>query len=113
PLESTMAGLAKRSWSYDSFGRPTEHRQGSKREEQQSYSDFGFPETLTNALGEKSTYTLDVMGRALSTKFADGSLLSLTWDDRDNVTGFTPPGKQLHGFSYNEVDMLEASQPPA
>ena len=113
PIESKTAGFAKRTWSYDKSGRPTEHREGSDRVQQQTYSDFGFPETLANALGQETVYTQDIMGRALSTEFADGSLLSLAWDNRDNVTGFTPPGKQLHGFAYNEVDMLEASQPPS
>jgi RHS repeat-associated protein len=67
----------------------------------------------SNALGERTTFDRDAVGRPLTTTLPDGSVLATAFDPSGNLVGVTPPEKPEHQFSFAPGDQLFSYDPPA
>lgn len=106
-----FANLAPSQISYDTLGRVASLTQGD-RLTSMTYDSAGFLETITNALGEITTFKYDPAGRILSQRLPDNRLIQFTHDANGNVTGITPPWKTKHEMTYNGFNMLDTYLPP-
>ncbi|HWP04929.1 MAG TPA: hypothetical protein VNN72_04270, partial [Polyangiaceae bacterium] len=66
----------------------------------------------SNALGEKTKFARDAVGRPLTTTLPDGSVLATAFDANGNLVGVTPPEQPEHAFSFAPGDQLLSYDPP-
>lgn len=101
---------------YDAQHRPqtlTQSGDTETRSETIAYDSNGFVSAYTRALGERTTYDRDVMGRLKKLTRPDNASTQWELDDADNVTSLTPPGSQAHLFSYYATSkLIESVTPP-
>jgi RHS repeat-associated protein len=104
---------------YDDQGRVIEVAKISDDEddvrlETLEYGNDGMLAAITDPEGNVTSYDRDAAGRITALLYADGSRTSLAYDDNDNLTQLTPPGRDAHTFEYEALtDLLSASVAPA
>ena len=50
-------------------------------------------------------FSYDLADRLLSQELPGGRIVSYGWDANGNMTSLTPPGRPVHGFTYDAVDL--------
>ena len=106
------AGLALKTYSYDSHGRVSSILEGT-RNTSFAYDTNGYLATVTNALGLPIGLTHDAAGNILSTTLQDGRVINYTYDANGNLKSVTPPGGSPHTYAYSPVNMATSYAPPA
>lgn len=110
-------GLAPMVIDYDSNGRvSTLHHgdPGAERVTTFGYRTDGYLGTVTGpGTGEQMTLTPDGSGRPLSTQFANGNVISQTYDSESNPLSVTPPGRPAHALHYRSDGLLDFYDAPA
>jgi RHS repeat-associated protein len=77
------------------------------------YGDDGWVEYFTDALGEKTKYSRDNVGRLRELLAPDEAKTQWVLDDADNVTSYVPPSRPQTVFSYDEkTKLLTKVDPP-
>ena len=103
---------------YDDQGRVIEMTRGAGDDEDVrvqtfEYGDDGMLASTTDSEGNTTTYTRDAAGRIQELLHADGNQTQLAFDENDNLTALTPPGRDAHTFEYQDVtNLLAASFAP-
>ena len=113
-VEATQPGLATSYLEYDDRGRLLVVTTGSgtdARSSTFSYAADGLLAELTDALGHTTTLSRDGAGRVTASTTSAGKL-SLGYDEHDNVTQVTPPGRKPYGFGFDAADHLVSSTEP-
>ncbi|WP_405889592.1 DNRLRE domain-containing protein [Streptomyces sp. NBC_00133] len=139
-VESSTAGDYTTSYTYDSYGQLT--KAADANQHSTIYSDFGptgYPNTITDALNESTTYVYDERGRvkqvtdALGKKTTQnydvfGRLMAGTtpkstgvdlttpapeYDANDNVTKATAPDGAVSTGVYDNADEVTSATAPA
>jgi len=102
--------------SYDTHGRLAHIFQGAARKTSIAYfpsgPSKGMVSTVTDALGEKNSFTYDKAGRVLTQTLPDSRVIAYTYDSNGNVKSVTPPSTQPHDFTYDPFDLLAVYAPP-
>lgn len=112
-VTSVQAGdLSPITFEYDARGNLVAGRQG-EREWMLEYDPGGYLAATENALGERSTFVRDAVGRPLEVARPDGEVLSASFDLNGNLTVLSPPGRPEHRFEYGLADALLGYIPPA
>jgi RHS repeat-associated protein len=100
---------------YDGYGR-IEYIQngviGNMRTYQFTYDDRGYLSSVIDPLGRETKYFNDEVGRPLIKRLPDLREIYFSYDAGGNLTSITPPGKPLHSFDYNGVNMVDLYDPP-
>jgi len=115
PIEYRFNGLASYYLDYDDNGRLSQITRGSgdtARDYGLAYNVDGFVESVTDPLGQISSYSYDLLGRISDITQPGGEQTLFDFDKRGNLTGLTPAGQPVHMFSYNEVNDLIEYDPP-
>ncbi len=116
-IKEQVPGLVEVHYSYDSRGRLAEVRQGEgelARTTTFSYDDNGgYLKSVVDALGRTETYNHDDIGRITTQKLIDGREIHYSYDANGNIASITPPGKTVHRFAYNQLDLQAQYTPPA
>lgn len=105
-------------YSYDTYGRVREIRQGPVGAERVLTldrsalpSDTFEPVTVTDATGQTVTTSFDRIGRSSNVTDAAGTV-GMTYDDAARTRTVQPPGRGAHTFRYDDRGMLETYEPP-
>ena len=105
-------------YSYDTYGRVREIRQGPAGAERVLTleraalpSDTFEPVTVTDATGQTVTTSFDLLGRSSNVTDAAGTV-GMTYDDAGRSRTVQPPGRGTHTFRYDDRGLLEAYEPP-
>jgi RHS repeat-associated protein len=116
PTGVQAPGMPTVEWTYDNDGRVatvTKTSGSETRTEVRGYGSDGWLSTQKNPLGEQLSYVWDVVGRPKTITRPDSKATAWTFDDADNVTALTPPGRAAHQFAYNpDTKLLTLSTPP-
>lgn len=112
-VDSVQTGdLLPITFAYDARGNLVAARQG-ERQWMFEYDPGGYLAATENALGERSTFVRDAVGRPLELERPDGEVLSASFDRNGNLTALSPPGRPEHRLEYGLADALLAYIPPA
>jgi RHS repeat-associated protein len=112
-VDSVQTGdLLPITFEYERRGNLVAGRQG-EREWMFEYDPGGYLAATENAVGERSTFVRDSVGRPLEVERPDGEVLSATFDLNGNLTALSPPGRPEHRLEYGLSDALLAYIPPA
>ena len=113
PVSVEIPGMQAISYEYDLRGRPTVVSSGD-RSISLSYMDSasGHDVNITDALGRKSTYYYDIMGRLYQVNRPDGTSVGFTYDANGNMTILRTPSSIEHLFGYNAVNLIGLYQAP-
>lgn len=109
-VEMSVDGINPVSFSYDAQGRLTEIRQADTDEDaitELQYDDNGYLDTLTDAVGTRTDFVRDSVGRLLSI-----GAHKLYYDENDNLSRLVRPNDEEHAFSYTARDQLSVYTPP-
>lgn len=78
-----------------------------------TYNTKGFLQTIINPLNEGTRFDqYDKVGRVKKQIQPNLSEILYDYDNKGNLTGITPPGKPVHGFSYTSDDQENIYTPP-
>jgi RHS repeat-associated protein len=111
PISVEVAGLAATQITYNAHGQVASISQGT-RSTSLGYDAQGRLHSITNPLGQKSTFAHDPDGHLTSAIFPDGRSIQLGYDLNGNLTSVTPPGRGAHKFSYSATNMTTGYTPP-
>jgi YD repeat-containing protein len=92
---TALGGLSATSFVYDTRGRLKSITQGN-RSEVLSYDANGYLASITDPLGQTTSFTYDAGGNRRTTTLPDGGIIKYTYDGNGNLTSVTPPGKSIH-----------------
>jgi RHS repeat-associated protein len=109
PSRMVRAGLPTTEWQYDGKGRVVKVTRSvgtEQRVQTYDYGDGGWVEYFTDALGEKTKYSRDNVGRLRELLAPDEAKTQWVLDDADNVTSYVPPARLQTVFSYDEKTKL-------
>src|SRR5690606_5447889 len=115
PIALQMPGVAGQRWQYNDLGQTVvagRVSESDSRDTTLSWGADGWVSSATNPLDETTGYGRDLAGRITSVLRPDAAPVARDWDDRDNIVGVTPPGRDTHAFGYTDSGLLEFSQPP-
>ena len=112
PIQYKVPGNAPLTIAYDSHGRVASLGQGANTWTR-SYDNNGFLASLTDALGQVTSFANDSVGRPVSTTLPDGRLIGQAFDPDSNQTGVTLSTQSAHGFAYTPVDLVSTYTPPS
>ena len=117
PSRMVRAGLPTTEWQYDGKGRVVKVTRSvgtEQRVQTYDYGDGGWVEYFTDALGEKTKYSRDNVGRLRELLAPDEAKTQWVLDDADNVTSYVPPSRQETAFTYDEkTKLLTKVDPPS
>ena len=113
PLEQQIAGVLPVTVRYDSRGRLDRAAQGA-RQTTLAYDPLsGYLASLTDALGNTTSYTRDAAGKPQTSTLPGGITWSYGWDASGNLTALTEPGgARQHAFAYDENGRLASYRSP-
>jgi RHS repeat-associated protein len=111
PLAIHVPGLDTLRRAYDSRGRLTEIRQGSRRW-QMSYDASGRLEELRDPLDRTTTFAYDAADRETLRVLPGGRRVAFRYDEAGNLERLIPPGAASHEFDYTPVDLTSRYRPP-
>jgi RHS repeat-associated protein len=113
--ETRIPGLLPTFYEYDVDGRLVATSSGEGADLRRvtiEHTAEGWVSTVTDSLGQATLYTVDPIGRTLSTLYADGTSASFAYDAASNLTTLTPPGQVEHGLEYDARNLVTAYRPP-
>ena len=111
-IGSQQGSLTPIEYSYDSLGRLTRMTQGT-RITQMSYDSYGFLSQITDPENQTTRFENDRVGRSLKQIRNDGLSIDFGFDQNNNSTSVTPPGKLLHDMAFNLADLMSVYRGPA
>ncbi|MBX3021994.1 MAG: PKD domain-containing protein [Bdellovibrionales bacterium] len=107
-----IGGLEPVSLSFNAKGLLSQSQQGARRV-QITYNAQGLIEETTNALNQKNQFSYDQAGRIESQQLPDGRSIGFSYDANGNLTGITPPGRPMHQFLLNAMNLVSSYLPPS
>jgi RHS repeat-associated protein len=117
-VTSQRDSLAAVNLFYDTDGRLDHLTQGSGASARTisytytpSGSAAGYVATITDPMGDVTSFATDSLGRAQTIARANATL-GMTWDQESNVLSVTPPDRPAHNMTYTPISLLETYQPP-
>jgi RHS repeat-associated protein len=110
-VSSQAGGLASWGFSYDERGRVTKVTVGD-RVAQFAYGTNGYLASVTNTLGQTTTFTTDAVGRRTGALLPDLASLSLSYDTHDNNQSITNAANGVHQFAFAPGDLLASYTTP-
>jgi YD repeat-containing protein len=113
PVSMTGTGRPVTEWAYDGRGRVISVKQtanGKSREQTYRYNDGGWVEYFTDALGEETKYSRDVVGRLETLKEPDGATTKWKSNNADSIETYTPPNAKSYGFAYDSKTQVLLSE---
>jgi len=110
-LSTASGGLEPVVLSYDGFGRLASTDRGG-RLWQQAYGPDGTLASVTDPLGQISSWQRDAVGRVLVSTRPDGESVVRSYDPKGNLASLTPPARPAHLFGYTPVDLRQSYTPP-
>ncbi len=120
PIESQIAGLTPVNTQYDSRGRTKSITSGSGADLRETLYGYyetgpmkGYLETVTNALGQTSSFEYDLTGRITQQTLPDARIINYEYDANDNLTQLIPDGRPGHNFDYDGLDQETSYLPPS
>jgi RHS repeat-associated protein len=110
-LTSSLTSLAPTSFHYDGTGLLTSADDGDRH-----YS-FGYDSrrrlvTVTDPISRVTRFNYDDADRIVSKVLADSRIVSLSYDTNGNITSVTPPGRPVHTFGFNRIDLQTSYAAP-
>lgn len=115
PVSAQLGNLDPVFNVYDAQGRLSEITQGTGVQERtvtMGYSPGGYLTSLTDPLGETSTFTRDAAGRVTQITRPAGGTVEMTYDANGNLTSITAPAGGTHTFEHTPMDELAKYTPP-
>jgi RHS repeat-associated protein len=112
PLSMQAPTLTSVTYTYGTAGRVSRVQQGS-RSVALTYDGRGRVASVTDPLSRTLTYTYDEADRPLTQQFADGRVVTFTYDMGGNVTSIAPPSRPAHAFHYTPDALVDRYTPPA
>jgi RHS repeat-associated protein len=115
PLSEQYGDLLPFVYTYDARGRLETITQGSAEDERRlvvTYEPSGFPDTITDPLGQVTAFDYDLAGRLIQETLPAERVVSFIYDDNGNLASLTPPSQPEHAFTYSPLDLVEAYLPP-
>jgi YD repeat-containing protein len=110
---SMQAGdLDSISFTYDSFGRISEQRQGARTITYQYDSSNGRVISVTDPLGRITRFGYDSAARITTHIRPDSNVVALSYDSAGRLISLLPPGDSAYRFQYSPVGLLQEYDPP-
>ena len=109
------SGLPAISYDYDTSGRVIAalvKSENEKRKTSLTYDEYGFVESLTDAMGNVLHVVNDVAGRPVQLENANNEATKLGYSDFNLLVAVTPPGKSAHLHEFDGAGMLRTYTPP-
>ncbi|MEK6772790.1 MAG: PKD domain-containing protein [Bdellovibrionota bacterium] len=110
-IASQVGSLNQTNFIYNSQGQLVQSTQGA-RNTALAYDSQGLLASVTNPLLQKTEFIYDGAGRVSAQKFPDGRIIGFNYDANGNRISLTPPGRPVHQFTFDLVDMLNNYQAP-
>jgi len=110
-----VAGFAPAFYTYDGRGRLNTITQGSGAEGRTTiitYGSDGFVGTVTDPIGQGTSYDHDAAGRVTTQTRSDGQIIGFAYDPNGNLASVTPPGRPAHAFTFTPDNLLDTYTPP-
>ena len=111
-IDIEVPGLVPMALTYDVRGHIASATQGARSLGYVYDSTTGYPSEVHDAEGRVLKTVRDLAGRMTSAVRPDGAIISLGYDNDDNVVGVTPPGKPAHAMSFTKDDGLASYVAP-
>jgi YD repeat-containing protein len=99
------------SLSYDPQGRLLGSVQGA-RSTSRTYGVDGLLASATDPLLQTTLFGRDLNGRVTQETRPDLEVTGFAYSADDQTIGVTPPGRDEHGMTYNNVELMSAYEPP-
>jgi len=119
PVENQVTGLNAVNTEYDNRGRTKGISTGSGADLRESlYSYYqtgtmkGYLESITDALGQTSSFKYDLSGRITQQTLPDARQIKFQYDFNGNLTRLIPDGRPAHDFDYDGLDQEKEYLPP-
>ncbi|MDD9897404.1 MAG: hypothetical protein OXU45_00225, partial [Candidatus Melainabacteria bacterium] len=103
------------TYDYDERGRIlsiARTADAETRETKFEYNDDGYLSTITDAEGNLSSYSRDLVGRIQRQYTNSKHELEYDYDENSNLKALDPPSDKQHQFDYDPVDLLTQYEPP-
>lgn len=113
PTQIKLGNLTPLSMAYDSHGRLSQQNQGTYNQFNYSYNTNGLLSKITNGRAEETLFGYDLAGRLTTKVFPDARIIQYQYDTNGNMTGVTPPGRPLHVFGFNAMELNSSYQSPS
>lgn len=110
PILTQIGNLTSKVFTYTNE-LLTKITQGT-REQNLAYNTSGLLSSVTNSLGQVTSFTYDNAERLKTTTLPDLRVINYTYDYNANLTSITPPFRNEHKLIYGLNDKLEEYQPP-
>ncbi len=68
--------------------------------------------SVTNPLGQKTSFAYDSAGRLSSQTLPDARVISYNYDFQGNLLSITPPSRPVHSFLLGTNELVSTYQPP-
>ena len=113
PSTVTVGNLLPVKLAYYATGSLESMTQGTRTVSYTYDPTTNYLESVTDALGNVTTFGHDAIGRVTSVTLPSTALASFGPDPDSNLVSVTPPGKLAHDFAYTPVDLMASYTPPA
>lgn len=110
PILTQVGNLTSKVFTYTNE-LLTKITQGT-REQDLAYTTGGLLSSVTNSLGQVTSFTYDNAERLKTTTLPDLRVINYTYDYNGNLTSITPPSRSEHKLVYGLNDKLASYQPP-
>ncbi len=111
PVAVKLPGVTDTVMDYTPLGQLATVAQG-KRKLSFQYNAQGLPETVTDALGRVQKLEYNAATRVNAMTLPGQRRIQVDTDATANVTGLTPPEKQVHSMAYTSNSKLASYSPP-
>jgi RHS repeat-associated protein len=111
PTTQQTSNLAEVQYGYDNHGRLASISEGTgvdQRTTKVTYNAQGFPATVTDPLGDATSFTYDPAGRVLTEQLPTGQVLTSTYDPDGNLASHTDPQGIFSTYEYDFGDRKSA-----
>jgi len=119
-LSTTVDGLATTYYAYTPTGEVSSVSQQSgamARTSTLDYNEHGYISSITDALGNVTNLTNDLLGRITQKESVltndDNQLIDFTYDGNSNIIGLNLPTGDEHLFEFNALDKETVYVPPS
>ncbi|MFA5565945.1 MAG: cell wall-binding repeat-containing protein [Acidimicrobiia bacterium] len=110
-LSTSGTDMPTTSLEYDTQGRVTtvtETANGATERvwKYEWHDTTGHLVSITDPLGDKTTFATDAIGRITGVQNPDGTETAIAFDDAGRMESLTTPGNDAHSFAFNLEDQL-------
>ena len=100
------------TFTYDTNGRLAQQIQGTANQLSYTYNTGGYLSKITNGRSEETSYVYDLAARLTNKILPDTRTIQYQYDSNGNLTGITPPGRPMHIFGYNAMELNSSYKSP-